>query len=182
MRTLLELLTLQEDEALSFEQLQTILGGRVSGLRAKLSDIESLENRYKMHDIIPKGYNAGVCLLSANLDHVVKRHWVTILRHKNGSYSYYDPLGLNIHTISGYMHDGGYWANFVEKNKCDVNKHRHQKTASKIKTCGLHAAVRMIAHATQDLSNSQYHHWLSSVRMEADQLVTLICFIGHLSI
>ena len=182
MRTLLELLTLQEDEALSFEQLQTILSGRVSGLRVKLSDIENLNNRYEMHDIIPKGYNAAVCLLSATLDHVVRRHWVTVLKHKNGSFSYYDPLALGIHTISGYMHDGGYFADFVQKNKCDVNKHRHQKSTANIKTCGLHACVRMIAHATQDLSNAQYHHWLTSVRMEPDRLVTLICFVGHLSI
>ena len=181
MRTLLELLTLQEDQALSFEQLQTILSGRVSGLRVKLSDIESLGD-YEMSDIIPKNYNASVCLLTATLDHTVRRHWVTILRHKNGSYSYYDPLGLDIHTISGYMRDNGYFASFVRKNRCDVNRHRHQKSTANIKTCGLHACVRLVAHGTQDLSNAQYHHWLSSVRMEPDRLVTLICFVGHLSV
>ena len=181
MKTLLELLTLQEDEALSFEQLQTILSGRVSNLRVKLSDIESM-GRYEMTDIIPKGYNASVCLLTATLDHSVRRHWVTILKHRNGSYSCYDPLALSRHTLSGYMNDSGYWARFLTKNRVEPNTHRHQKSKKNIKTCGLHACSRLIAHGTQDLSNGQYHHWLTSVRMSSDQLVTLLCFVGHVSI
>ena len=182
MKTLLELLTLQEDQALSFEQLQTILSGRVSNLRVKLSDIESMGQRYEISDIIPKGYNAGICLLSATLDHAVKRHWVTILKHRNGSFSCYDPLALSPHTLSGYMNDGGYWARFITQNRIESNTNRHQKSKKNIKTCGLHACSRLIAHATQDLSNRQYHHWLTSVRMAPDELVTLLCFVGHLSI
>ena len=96
MKTLLELLTLQEDQALSFEQLQTILSGRVSNLRVKLSDIESMGQRYEISDIIPKGYNAGICLLSATLDHAVKRHWVTILKHRNGHiFCFFQNLNLS---------------------------------------------------------------------------------------
>ena len=135
-----------------------------------------------MSDVIPKGYNASICLLTARLSSSVQRHWVTILKHKNGRYSYYDPLALSVHTISGYMHDQGIFADFLQRNNVDVNRHRHQKSAENIKTCRLHACVRLIAHATQDLSNDRYHHWLTSVRMQPDRLVTLICFVGHLSL
>ena len=182
MKTLNELLTLEENQALDFSDLSVILGGRVSNLKIKLSDLEEFGSSYTMKDIIPPGYNAGLCLLTAHIRHDVLRHWVTFLKHKNGSVSFYDPLALGAAKLSSYMHDRGYFSRFVRENRCDQNTKIHQASSSLIKTCGLHACSRMIFHAMYDGNNRAYHHYITSVPMKPDRTVTLLCFVGHLSV
>jgi hypothetical protein len=182
MKTLRQEIALEEDFPLDFSQIQTILQHRCSNLKVHFTDLEEITPRYRMHNIIPPGFNVGLVLLSAKIDRKVNRHWVTFLRHMNNKISFYDPLNLGIHTLSSYMKDGGYFAKFVQRNKCDVNRQKHQKNVSKIKTCGLHACSRMVAHSVQDMTNQQYHNWLTSVHLPPDELVTLLCYIGHISV
>ncbi len=182
MRTLRELLRLEENEPLDFKQIQIILGHRVRNLHVKFSDIASYKNQYTLKDLLPPHVNAAILLLSARLNSKVNRHWVTLMRHQNGSISFYDPLRIGPHLLSSYMNDNYYFATFIRKIRADVNTQKHQRNASLIKTCGLHACSRLIAFGTQDLSNSAYHHWISSIKMPADELVTLLTFVGHLSV
>lgn len=182
MRTLLEELRLIEDQALDFEQLSHILANRVTGLRVKYTDLSSLNNRYQLHDILPKHVNASLTLVSARITTKVQRHWVCFMRHKNGKISYYDSLNLGPSTLSSYMHDSGYFSRFIRQIRADVNHRKHQKDASMIKTCGLHCCVRLVSFATQDTSNSQYDHWIASMRMAPDMIVAILTFIGHISI
>ena len=182
MKTLLELLKLNEDEALDFAEIQTILGNRCKNLHVKYTDLESLNNNYTLRDLLPSHVNAALVLLTARLNSRVNRHWVTIMKHRNGKLSFYDPLRLGAHVLSSYMKDNGYFARFLRQNKIDINKEKHQRNADMIKTCGLHACSRLVAFSTQDLTNSQYHHWLSSINMNFDALVALITFIGHISV
>ena len=182
MKTLLELLKLNEDEALDFAEIQTILGNRCKNLHVKYTDLESLNNNYTLRDLLPSHVNAALVLLTARLNSRVNRHWVTIMKHRNGKLSFYDPLRLGAHVLSSYMKDNGYFARFLRQNKIDINKEKHQRNADMIKTCGLHACSRLVAFSTQDLTNSQYHHWLSSINMNFDELVALITFIGHISV
>jgi len=182
MRTLRELLRINEDEALDFHEIQTILGHRVRNLHVKFSDIESYKNKYTLADVLPPHVNAGILLLSARINSKVNRHWVTLMRHQNGKISFYDPLRLGPHLLSSYMNDNNYFATFIRKIRADVNTQKHQRNASSIKTCGLHACSRLVAFGTQDLTNGEYHHWISSMKMPADELVALLTFVGHLSI
>ena len=182
MKTLLQQIKLNEDEALDFQELQTILGNRCKNLRVKYTDLQSLNNQYTISDVLPSHVNAGLLLLTARLNSRVNRHWVTLMRHQNGKISFHDPLRLGTHVLSSYMKDKGYFARFIAKNKCDVNSEKHQRNAEMIKTCGLHACTRLVAFSVQDLTNAEYHHWLTSVSLSPDDLVTLITYIGHLSV
>ena len=181
MKTLIEELKIIEDRPLDFHEIQTILAGKCKNLHVKYTDLQSLHNSYMLSDILPKGVNAALVLLTARLNSRVNRHWVTFLRHQNGKIDFYDPLSLGIHTLSGYMHDNGYFARFVTGIKADVNRKKHQRSAELIKTCGLHNTCRMVAFATQDLTNNQYDHWIASVNMSPDLLVSCLTYIGHLS-
>lgn len=183
MRTLLEELRIEENDALDFQQIQTIIGNRCKNLRVKYTDLESLHNNYSLNDLLPSHVNAALVLLTARLNARVNRHWVTLMRHQDGKISFYDPLRLGPHVLSSYMKDKGYFARFIIKQiKADVNKSKHQRNADKIKTCGLHACSRLVAFSVQDLTNSQYDHWISSVSLSPDELVALLTYIGHLSV
>ena len=179
MKTLREELQVIEDRSLDYHELSTILAHRVAGLTVKYTDLAPLKDRYTMNDILPGHVNAGLVLLTARLNSKVQRHWVVFLRHADNRISYFDSLALGPHTLSSYMKDKGYFAAFIKKNRCDVNKKRHQKSTDAIRTCGLHCCCRMVKH---QLRNSQYDHWMFSVRMPPDEIVALLTFIGHLSI
>ena len=181
MKTLIEELKQIEDRPLDFHEIQTILAGRCKNLHVKYIDLAALHNNYVLSDILPKNVNAALVLLTARLNSRVNRHWVSFLRHRNGKISFYDPLALGTHTLSSYMHDNGFFARFVTSIKADVNAKKHQRSAEMIKTCGLHNTCRLVAFATQDLTNHQYDHWIGSVNMSPDLLVSCLTYIGHIS-
>jgi len=181
MKTLMQQLKLIEDRPLDFHEIQTILAGKCKNLHVKYTDLEMLHNNYTLHDILPRKINAGLVLLSAKLSGTVNRHWVSFLRHGNGKIEFYDPLALGVHTLSSYMNDNGFFARFVKSIKAHPNTKKHQKNSSMIKTCGLHNACRMVGFATQGLTNSQYDHWIHSVNMSPDLIVSCLTYIGHLS-
>ena len=181
MRTLLQQLKIVEDRALDFSEIQTILAGKCKNLHVKYTDLAALHNNYALSDILPTKVNAGLCLLTARLNSRVNRHWTVFLRHKNGKISFYDSLALGPHTLSSYMNDGGYFADFITRIRADVNQKKHQRNADFIKSCGLHCIARMVAFATQDLTNGEYDHWIASVNLSADLCVSFLTFIGHLS-
>ena len=181
MKTLMQELKIIEDRPLDFKEIQTILAGKCQNLHVKYTDLASLHNNYTLSDILPTKVNAGLVLLTARLNSRVNRHWTCFLRHRNGKISFYDPLNLGVHTLSSYMNDGGYFSDFVQRIRADVNAKKHQRNAEMIKTCGLHNICRMVAFATQDLTNHQYDHWISSVNMSPDLAVSFLTYIGHLS-
>ena len=181
MKTLMQELKIVEDIPLSFEQIQTILAGKCKNLHVKYTDLETLHNNYSLHDILPRNINAGLVLLSANLSGTINRHWVSFLRHKNGKIEFYDSLALGPHTLSSYMKDNGYFARFVQSIKASPNQKKHQESKQMIKTCGLHNICRLVAFATQNLTNHQYDHWIASVNMSPDLVVSFMTYIGHLS-
>ena len=181
MKTLMQELKIIEDRPLDFHEIQTILAGKCKNLHVKYTDLESLHNNYKLSDILPRHVNAALVLLTATLNSTVNRHWVTFLRHQNGKIEFYDPLALGVHTLSSYMKDNGYFARFVQQIKAEPNRKKHQRTTNMIKTCGLHNTCRMVAFATQNLTNHQYDHWIASVNMSPDLIVSCLTYIGHIS-
>ena len=126
MRTLLQELKINEDQPLDFQQLQTILQNRCENLHVKYTDLESLKNAYTLRDILPTKCNAGLILLTARLNSRVNRHWVTLMRHRNGKLSFYDPLAFGPSVLSSYMRDGGKFANFIRQIRAEVNTQKHQ--------------------------------------------------------
>lgn len=181
MKVLLQELKIIEDRALDFKEIQTILAGKCKNLHVKYTDLASLHNNYNLSDILPTKVNAGLVLLTARLNSRVNRHWTVFLRHRNGKISFYDSLNLGVHTLSSYMNDGGFFADFVHRIRADVNTKKHQRNSEMLKTCGLHCCCRMVAFATQDLTNNQYDHWIASVNMSPDLVVSILTYIGHLS-
>ena len=174
MKTLIQELKIIEDRPLDFHEIQTILAGKCKNLHVKYTDLDTLHNNYRLSDLLPTHVNAALVLLTATLNSRVNRHWVSFLRHPNGKISFYDPLNLGIHTLSSYMNDNGYFARFVKSIKADVNAKKHQRNAMMIKTCGLHNACRLVAFATQDLTNHQYDHWIASVNLSPDLAVSIL--------
>ena len=58
MRTLAAELKFSEADALDFFQIKRLLNGRVSGLKVKYIDLETVRGAYKLSTFLPPGYNA----------------------------------------------------------------------------------------------------------------------------
>lgn len=179
MKTLAHEIKLEENDALDWKQLSTLLKGRVSGLRCKYVDLEELRGEYTLEKFMPSGINACVCLLTAHISGRTQRHWCCFIRHTDKSISFFDSMAFGFNTLSRLMKDNGKFAKFCRKIRANPNKKQIQKEASMVKTCGLHVCVRLVRH---DLKSGEYDHWLLGIRMDSDQLVALMTYIGHLSV
>jgi len=103
-------------------------------------------------------------------------HWVAIIRHENGTYSYYDPYGMTVEQDLAIAHEGGQLVKLLTQVHFDTNHVRHQQMKSHVNTCGRHCAVRSVFH---ELTNAQYNAKVINTVVPtqlptADALVSLI--------
>ena len=179
MRTLAEEIKLEENQALDYSQLSTLLKGRVSGLKCKYVDLEEFRGEYSLEKFIPSGMNACLLLLTAHIQGKTQRHWTCLIRHKDNSISFFESMACGLPTLTSLLKDNGRLANFLRKIRATPNKKQLQAESSKIKTCGLHCVCRLVRH---DLKSGEYDHWLNGFRIDNDSLVTILTYIGHLSV
>ena len=179
MKTLIAELKFDESDALDFSQLKILLKGRVSGLRVKYIDLETVTKEYSLADFLPSHANAALILLTAIVSGRTQRHWTCLIRHKDNSLSFFDSMAFGFHTLSHLLQDNMKFANFMRSIRAKSNKTQLQKEVSMIKTCGLHCVVRLVKH---ELKSNEYDHWLHGFRMDTDLLVAVLTYIGHLSV
>lgn len=179
MRTLITELKFSESEALDFFEIKRLLKGRVSGLKVKYIDLETVRGPYKLSTFLPQGFNAALILLTAHISGKTQRHWTCLIRHKDNTLSFFDSMAFGFHTLSTLLQDNMKFAKFMTRIRAKPNKKQLQEEVSKIKTCGLHCCVRLVKH---ELKSHEYDHWLLGINVEADQLVALLTYIGHLSV
>ena len=179
MKTLRQELNFDSRMALTYTQVSTILKNKVSGLRVKFIDLEAHKGPYNTENFFSHGSNASLVLLTALISGSTQRHWVVILKHKDGSYSYFDSLALGLHKTSHLLKDSRFPA-FLKKIRANVNTKRLQSDHRDVATCGLHCICRMVKH---ELKNNEYNHWILSIRnLKPDEIVTWLTYLGHLTI
>ena len=179
MKTLIAELKWDENEALDFSQLKILLKGRVTGLKCKYVDTEMIKGPYTIEQFLPTAVNCALVLLSATISGRKQRHWTCLIRHKDNSISFFDSMAFGFHMLSTLLKDNMKFANFMVKIRANPNKKQLQKSASKIKTCGLHCVVRLVKH---ELKSNEYDHWLHGINVEPDLLIAILTYIGHLSV
>ncbi len=179
MTTLRQELKFDTKMPLTYTQIKTILSNRVSGLKVKFTDLEEFHGAYTTQSFFSHGANASLVLLTALISGKKQRHWVVILKHRNGSFSYFDSLALGLHKTSHLLKDNRF-SGFLQKIGAEVNSKRLQSDHRDVATCGLHCICRMLKH---QLKNHEYQHWILSIRsMSADEVVVFLTYIGHLTV
>ena len=180
-RTLAQELKWDESQALDFRQIRRILdssGGKAHGLHAGYVDLESVHGAYDLKRFLPKGHNACCILLTAFIGGSVQRHWTSLVRNSKGLF-FFDSLDLGLATLTKVLDDGGKFSNFLKKIGANLNNKKVQADHKKVRTCGLHTAVRIFCW---QMSNASYLEYLLSMTncISADTLVALLTVIGHL--
>ena len=180
-KTLAQELKWDESVALDFRDIRRILdqsGGKAHHLRAGYVDYESVHGKLTLERFLPRGHNACCILLTASIGGAPQRHWTSLIRNKKGIF-FFDSLSLGFPLLSKILDDDGKLVIFLKKIGAKLNTKKVQKNHKKIRTCGLHTAVRLFCH---QMSNSEYLQYILSMAncLDADQLVSLLTIIGHL--
>ena len=180
-KTLAQELKWDESVALDFRDIRRILdsrGGKAHGLLAGYVDLESVRGPLTIERFLPKGHNSCAILLTAQLGGSTQRHWTSLMRNKKGLF-FFDSLSLGLPVLSQILQDKGKFAKFLSKSGARMNTKKIQKNHKLVRTCGLHAAVRLFCWK---MSNSEYLGYLLSMAncLNPDQLVALLTIIGHL--
>ncbi len=179
MKTLRHELDFDSRMPLTYSQVSTILKNKVSGLRVKFMDLEDYKGPYNKANFFSHESNASLVLLTAIIAGSKQRHWVVILKHKDGSFSYFDSLALGLHKTSHLLKDARF-PTFLKKLRANVNTKKLQNDHRDLATCGLHCICRMIKHK---LKNNEYNHWILSIRnLKPDEIVTWLTYLGHLTV
>ncbi len=180
-KTLAEELRWDESVALDFRDIRRILdnsGGKAHGLKAGYVDLESVRGAYDLKRFLPSPHNSCAILLTAELGGVVQRHWVSLVRNSKGIF-FFDSLNLGLATLSKILDDRGKFSKFLKKIGARMNNKKIQASHKKVRTCGLHTAVRLFCW---QMTNAAYLEYLLSMTncMPPDTLVALLTVIGHL--
>ena len=178
-RTLREELKIDTKMPLTFSQLRVIMQNRVTGLRVNYVDLEEFRGAYTVENFFKHQSNASLVLLTAMIAGQKQRHWVVILKHTDGTYSFFDSLALGLHKVGHLLKDARF-PRFSQQIKANVNSKRLQSSHQDVATCGLHCVCRMLKH---DLKNHEYNHWILSIRTQnPDEVVVWLTYIGHVSV
>ena len=157
MRTLKQEILDVENYPMSFEEIKTVLTGRVPGLQLRFL----LEKNHNFKNIWKSKVNICFTLLEVSNLH----HW-TVFSKK----FFYDPLGNSPQFFKTN------WPKFYEVVKdLDWNTYPHEKNSKNIQSCGEHCLVRAVKY---HLDNSDFHKWLVSLGIQTDKLVSVMCYIG----
>ena len=180
-KTLAEELRWDESVALDFRDIRRILdnsGGKAHGLKAGYVDLESVRGPYDLKRFLPSPHNSCAILLTAELGGRMQRHWVSLVRNSKGIF-FFDSLNLGLPTLTKLLDDRGKFSSFLKKIGAKISNKKIQASHKKVKTCGLHTAVRLFCW---QMSNASYYQYLLSMTncIPADTLVALLTVIGHL--
>ena len=162
-----------ETTALDYEDISKLLSGRVKGMRLGFVDLETLKS-YSMDTFLPHHRNCCCVLLTAAFGNRVQRHWSTMIRNKHGIF-FWESLGLGASMLQKVTGSTRF-LNLLKTNRVHINNHQLQHESRKIRTCGLHAAIRISKFG---LSNRQYNTWLQSMKIPPDETVALLAYLGH---
>jgi len=180
MRTLAEELKWDETKALDFRDIRRILtgrGGKAHGLKAGYVDLESVKGALTLDRFLPSGHNVCCVLLTAHLGGAPQRHWCALIRNKHGVH-FFDSLNMGKPLMTRILEDKGKFVRFLQSVKAKWSNKRLQENKNKIRTCGLHTAVRCYCW---QMTNPEYERWLISATacFSPDKLVSLLTLMGH---
>jgi hypothetical protein len=174
-------LILDESTALSFADISKILSGRVKHLSCVYVDLENYKKPYTVEHMLGK-HNVAAILLTVKLDHKIQRHWTALLRvpgKGREQYQFFDSLALKWPVLSELLNDGGKFVGFLKRISARPSTKQLQEHMRKVRTCGAWVAIRA---AKYKLTNSQFVHWILSIRgMHGDQVVVMLCYLGLLT-
>ena len=174
-------LNLDESTALSFADISKILSGRVKHLSCVYVDLENYKKPYTVEHMLGK-HNVAAILLTVKLDHKIQRHWTALVRvpgKGREQYQFFDSLALKWPVLSELLNDGGKFVAFLKRINARPSTKQLQEHLRKVRTCGAWVAIRA---AKYKLTNSQFVHWILSIRgMHGDQVVVMLCYLGLLT-
>lgn len=179
-KTLKQELRYDESQALDFRDIRRILdqrGGKSHGLRAGYVDLESVKGSYTLERFLPRTHNACLVLLTTRMGGSLQRHWTALLRNSKGIF-FFDSLDLKGPMLSKILGDRGKFASFLKSIRANTTNKKLQASHKMVRTCGLHAAVRVFCW---QMSNAEYIRYLLSATncVSPDKLVALMTIIGH---
>ena len=162
-----------ESTALDYEDISKLLSGRVKSMRLGFVDLETVKS-FTLDTFLPHHRNCCAVLLTAGFGNKVQRHWSLMCRNTHGIF-FWESLGLGgsmLQKVTG----SAKFLEFLRKHRVQINNHQVQRESRKIRTCGLHVAVRISKY---DMTNRQYNTWLTSMKLHPDETVALLCYLGH---
>ena len=101
-----------------------------------------------------------------------QNHWVSLGGKEKGWF--YDSLAMK---ASFYKKTFPDFYDFVKDR--EWNTHKHQPMMAHSATCGDFTLVRLIHH---EYSNSSFNKYISSLRMNLERVVALICYLNTRSL
>ena len=158
MKTLKQEILDVENYSMSFEEIKTILTGRVPGLKLRFL----YEKSHNFKNIWKQRVN--VCFTLLELGEL--KHWIVFTKE-----FMYDPLGNSPEFFREK------WPKFYAVVKdLDWNRHAHEKSSVNINSCGEHCVIRAVKFR---MNNKQFNTWLSSIMPgRSDLLVSVMLYIG----
>ena len=145
--------------ALSYNELEACIKGKVPGLIVKFE--ESTAAKWNK-DIFGK---ANVIIVLLEL--MGSNHWVCC-SHK----FFYDSLA---YSKSFYKKNFPAFYAFIQKLKLEWNPFQHQPKIEHSATCGDHVLCRCIHYK---YTNKEFHKWISSLGIKTDKVAALICYLA----
>jgi len=163
----------QEGIPIAFDQIANCIGPKLAA-QTNLCIIDELAETVTASDIF-KGKRFVACLITLyNHNRATQiRHWICIIKG-TGKHIYFDSLGNSpkrLFEITNNPHLG--FRDFVQKHCTSLN-YALQKNKHLVNTCGYHVACRIIFHSK---SPRQYAKYIDSLTMNADDVVTFLCFL-----
>ena len=162
-----------ESTSLSFDDITRVLKGRVKQLKSGFVDA-SVEREFTLDTFFKNGRTSCFVILSAKVDRKTQRHWISLVKNEKGLF-FFDPLAFKLKTLK-MMITSPKFIDFVIKHKFSINTHKVQREISAIKTCGLHAIIRIAKHS---LTNDEYAKWIHSIPMNPDETVAMLTYLGN---
>ena len=162
-----------ESTALDYEDIAKLLSGRVKGMRLGFVDLETVKT-YTMDTFLPAHRNCCAILLTAGFGNKVQRHWSVLIRNKHGLF-FFESLGLGASMLQKVVGNSKF-LNLLRNHRVHINTHELQRESSKIRTCGLHVAVRI---SKFQMTNRQYSTFLKTIKIPPDETVALLTYLGH---
>ena len=175
--TLAKELLVDETTALDYKEIKRLLSGRVPGLKAHYVDLETFRGPYEINKFLPSHVNCCFVLLSANISNRTLRHWSVLVRHAR-SVDFFESLGMQLASFSKILTNGRQFVDMIKRNRMKLNTKKLQDHHKKIKTCGIHAAIRAVKYK---LTVPEYVAWLLSAKEKPDVIVSKLGWLGLLN-
>ena len=162
-----------EKEPLDYRDITRIIGGRVSGLKMKLVDLEETRT-FTIKNFFGHGNNVCAVLLTATLGNRKQRHWAVLIKRSKTKLDFWESLGYG-KSLERIVDQPDFFK-LLKKYSVNYSTHKFQQHMQSVRTCGLHLICRCLKY---DIGNDAYRSWLRSVSMDPDLVVSMLTHIGH---